>query len=168
MHARAFMRRVPPNILADDLEQAALVGLFDGLRRHPDGTGPGFEAYLRTRIRGAIKDELRAQDWIGRRNRARVAESAPTVVRFDDLSPTWQETFGADGDDPETSAIRTLDAAKAWTTPLAERDWRIMRARYRREIKQDDVGEAEHISAPRVSQREQIALALMRAHLSDP
>jgi RNA polymerase sigma factor (sigma-70 family) len=166
--ARTFLRRLPPNVLAEDVEQAALIGLFDGLRRYPDGDGPGFEAYLRMRIRGSIKDELRAQDWVGRRNRSGTAAEPPTVLRFDDVSPNWEDMFGGETEDAETLAIRNLDAAKAWAAPLQERDWRIMRARYQREIKQEHIADALGISPPRVSQREHFALARMRAHLSDP
>lgn len=46
----------------DDMEQIGLLGLLDALRRYgvPDGK---FGAFAAMRIRGAILDELRRQDW---------------------------------------------------------------------------------------------------------
>ncbi|WP_332673171.1 FliA/WhiG family RNA polymerase sigma factor [Aromatoleum sp.] len=46
----------------EDMEQIGLVGLLDALRRYgvPDER---FGAYAATRVRGAILDELRRQDW---------------------------------------------------------------------------------------------------------
>lgn len=46
-----------------------MVGLWDAVTRGVDHGG--FEWYVRTRIRGAILDELRRQDWLPRRARAR-------------------------------------------------------------------------------------------------
>src|SRR5690606_19499081 len=56
----------------------------------------GFEWYVRVRVRGAILDELRAQDWLPRRLRATVTAASegsegtgsipPSVVRLDDVS----------------------------------------------------------------------------------
>ncbi len=46
----------------DDMEQIGLMGLLESLRRYgqPDESFPGF---AKLRIRGAILDELRRQDW---------------------------------------------------------------------------------------------------------
>lgn len=46
----------------DDMEQIALLGLLEALRRYgePDD---GFGSYAAMRVRGAVLDELRRQDW---------------------------------------------------------------------------------------------------------
>jgi RNA polymerase sigma factor for flagellar operon FliA len=46
----------------EDMEQIGLMGLLEALRRYglPDG---GFGAFAALRVRGAILDELRRQDW---------------------------------------------------------------------------------------------------------
>jgi RNA polymerase sigma factor for flagellar operon FliA len=46
----------------DDMEQIGLMGLLEALRRYgtPD---TGFASYASMRVRGAILDELRRQDW---------------------------------------------------------------------------------------------------------
>ena len=62
-------RRLPANVLRDDLMAAGVFGLMDSLRRNGAECSETFEWYARTRIRGAIFDELRAQDWLPRRAR---------------------------------------------------------------------------------------------------
>lgn len=88
-------RRVPANVERDDLIAAGLFGLVDSLRRNGGDSGITFEWYARMRIRGAVLDELRAQDCLSRRARDAVnaANDGPdaehesvTWVGFDELS----------------------------------------------------------------------------------
>src|SRR5690554_5051326 len=57
----------------EDFEQVGLMGLLEAIRRYgePD---EAFEAFAFKRIRGAILDELRSQDWRPRRVRQGVHE----------------------------------------------------------------------------------------------
>lgn len=161
--ARAFRRRLPPNVLVEDLEQAALIGLLDGLSRHPQGGGEAYEWYLRRRISGSILDELRAQDWSPRRRK----RTLPPIVHLEDL-PLWADIMAGASVDAEEEAILRLDAAKAWATPIDKTDHHILVQRYRRGIKQDAVAAALKLSPPRISQREQRGLLQMRRHLEGP
>ena len=52
--------------------------LLDALRKNPSPRGPWFEGYVFLRVRGAIVDELRTQDWLGRNERRRETESRQT------------------------------------------------------------------------------------------
>jgi RNA polymerase sigma factor (sigma-70 family) len=70
--ARGFARKLPQSVLIEDLEAAASLGLWDAAKR--DAAHEHFEWYARTRIRGAVIDELRRQDWLPRRARARDPE----------------------------------------------------------------------------------------------
>jgi DNA-directed RNA polymerase specialized sigma subunit len=84
-----FLRRVRGNVSFDELRSAATYGLFDALRRGGAERGPVFTAYVRTRIRGAILDELRAHDWLSRSARRQErdgGEDRPrtTVIALDD------------------------------------------------------------------------------------
>jgi RNA polymerase sigma factor FliA len=65
--------RLPPHVELADLIQAGVFGLIDAIERFEPSLGIRFESYATQRIRGAILDELRAQDWVPRaiRNRAR-------------------------------------------------------------------------------------------------
>lgn len=59
---RQLNSQVSGAIDRDDMEQIGLMGLLEALRRYgePDS---GFGSYASLRIRGAILDELRRQDW---------------------------------------------------------------------------------------------------------
>jgi RNA polymerase sigma factor for flagellar operon FliA len=68
--------RLPAHIELADLIQAGVFGLLDAIDRFESDLGIRFEAYAAQRIRGAILDELRAQDWVPRAVRNRVRELA--------------------------------------------------------------------------------------------
>lgn len=80
-----FQKKVPRHVLREDLLAAGMAGLWDAIQRHTEGD---FEWYVRIKIRGAILDELRTQDWLPRRMRWLVStEDTPlAVVRFDEVS----------------------------------------------------------------------------------
>ncbi len=65
----------------DDMEQIALMGLLASLRRYgvPDEQFPG---YASQRIRGAILDELRQQDWRSRRLRKKNHQLSDAISRL--------------------------------------------------------------------------------------
>jgi RNA polymerase sigma factor (sigma-70 family) len=161
--ALSILRRLPRNVQRQDVEQAGLIGLLDALRRHPDGEGPGYEVYLRCRIRGEIYDELRRQSWGGRR---RVGAPVTHVSYLDDHDDQWQDAFAGQSEDPEQAAITRIDAAKAWRTPQKPRDIRIMRACYEGGRRHLDVGRDEGISEARVSQLVTASLVRMQRHLT--
>jgi RNA polymerase sigma factor for flagellar operon FliA len=69
---------LPAHVDIADLVQSGVFGLWDAIARFEPGRGLKFETYAMQRIRGAILDELRAQDWVPRlvRSRAREVERA--------------------------------------------------------------------------------------------
>jgi RNA polymerase sigma factor for flagellar operon FliA len=79
---RAVAHRVaaglPTYVDQSDLVQSGVFGLIDAVIRFDPARCPRFESYAAQRIRGAILDELRAQDWVPRsvRGRAREMERA--------------------------------------------------------------------------------------------
>jgi RNA polymerase sigma factor (sigma-70 family) len=164
--ARAFIRKLPANVQVGDLEQAAMLGALDAVRRKPGDSGAAFDWYCRTRIRGEIIDELRRQDWASRRTRQSQARGAPVVVRFDDIDERWQELFAGDNESAEDRAISRIDAAKAWSAPMTERHERIMRARFERGRKQSDVATDAGVSEARICQLESRLLRVMKSHLT--
>lgn len=64
--------RLPPNVMIDDLVQEGMAGLLDALRRYQPQPNLSFEAYARTRIRGAIYDACRRNDILPRHQRDRL------------------------------------------------------------------------------------------------
>lgn len=55
---------LPTHIEKDDLISNGFFGLLDAIERFDPMRGIKFETYAVTRIRGAILDSLRAQDWV--------------------------------------------------------------------------------------------------------
>ncbi|GAB1842405.1 RNA polymerase sigma factor FliA [Achromobacter xylosoxidans] len=69
--ALQLLARLPASVELDDLIQAGMIGLLDAVRRYQETADAQFETYATTRIRGAMLDELRGQDWLPRSVRAK-------------------------------------------------------------------------------------------------
>ncbi|TDD86627.1 RNA polymerase sigma factor WhiG [Saccharopolyspora karakumensis] len=69
---------LPSHVEISDLIQSGIFGLVDAIEKFEPERGLKFETYAMQRIRGAILDDLRAQDWVPRsvRSRARDVERA--------------------------------------------------------------------------------------------
>jgi RNA polymerase sigma factor for flagellar operon FliA len=80
--ARQLVGRFPANVELDDIVQDGMAGLLDALRRHDGDEGPGYEAYLGTRIRGAIYDALRRRDDLPRHMRQRLRHIETVSARL--------------------------------------------------------------------------------------
>jgi len=76
--ALQLLARLPASVQLDDLIQAGMIGLLDAMRRYQESPEAQFETYATARIRGAMLDELRSQDWLPRsvRNKSRKIEGA--------------------------------------------------------------------------------------------
>lgn len=76
--ALQLIAKLPASVELDDLMQAGMMGLLDAIRRYQQQADAQFETYAVTRIRGAMLDELRSQDWLPRsaRSKARSIEGA--------------------------------------------------------------------------------------------
>jgi len=76
--ALQLVARLPASVELDDLMQAGMLGLLDAARRYREMPDAQFETYATARIRGAMLDELRSQDWLPRsvRSKARRIEQA--------------------------------------------------------------------------------------------
>ena len=64
--AHHLLARLPASVQVDDLVQAGMIGLMDAASRFEEGQGAQFETYASQRIKGAMLDELRANDWMPR------------------------------------------------------------------------------------------------------
>lgn len=64
-----LMARLPSSVQFDDLVQNGLIGLLDAIGRFEEGFGAQFETYATQRIRGAMLDGLRENDWMPRQLR---------------------------------------------------------------------------------------------------
>ncbi|MFC5303339.1 RNA polymerase sigma factor FliA [Azospira restricta] len=61
-----LMSRLPSSVQADDLVQNGMIGLLDAIDRFEAGMGAQFETYATQRVRGAMLDGLRDNDWLPR------------------------------------------------------------------------------------------------------
>jgi len=103
--AHQMKAKLPPSVEVDDLIQAGMMGLLDAINRYEDNHGAQFETYAVLRIRGAMVDELRANDWMPRSTRQNMkkVESAMTAL---------QQRLGR--------APTELDVAKSLDIPLED------------------------------------------------
>lgn len=90
---RQLMSQAGSALDTDDMQQVGLVGLLDALRRYwpPDEK---FPAYAAVRVRGAILDELRRQDWRPRAVRQechRIRDAVRELTRQLGREPTQTE-----------------------------------------------------------------------------
>jgi RNA polymerase sigma factor for flagellar operon FliA len=67
--AHHMMAKLPPSVEVDDLIQVGLIGLSEALTRFEASQGIQFETFATQRIRGAMLDELRENDWMSRGSR---------------------------------------------------------------------------------------------------
>ncbi|WP_374681524.1 RNA polymerase sigma factor FliA [Accumulibacter sp.] len=77
-----LIARLPASVLLDDLVQNGMLGLLDAIGRFEAGVGAQFEAYAAQRVRGAMLDSLRENDWLPRslRRSCRLIEAAITQL----------------------------------------------------------------------------------------
>ncbi|MGI4858382.1 MAG: RNA polymerase sigma factor FliA [Janthinobacterium lividum] len=61
-----IVAKLPSSVELDDLIQAGMIGLLDAANRYKGELGAQFETYASQRIRGAILDQLRDNDWLPR------------------------------------------------------------------------------------------------------
>ena len=175
--AGGFQRKLPRNVLREDLIAAGMSGLWDAIRRHPDGGDDSFEWYVRVRIRGAILDELRAQDWLPRRARAAAEANAgtdayvppPSVVRIDDVSEWEQNRCLADASSSESAVAAkfTQETLVKAVELLPERERHIVSSHYFRGVKFKDLGAELGVSEPRISQLHSRAIARLKELMAD-
>jgi RNA polymerase sigma factor for flagellar operon FliA len=73
---RELLNRVPGHVHADDLSSAGFAALLGAARSFDVSRGIPFHRFAAVRIRGALLDELRGQDWASRSVRARARRTS--------------------------------------------------------------------------------------------
>ena len=81
--AHYMMAKLPASVEVDDLIQVGLIGLADALSRYEASQGVQFETFATQRIRGAMLDELRGNDWMSRGSRKSQKEIESTMRRLE-------------------------------------------------------------------------------------
>ena len=80
--AKKISVRLPANIDVEDLVSNGVIGLMDAIDKYDATRDNKFKTYAEFRIRGAILDGLRAQDWVPRsvRDKAKMLERSHTQL----------------------------------------------------------------------------------------
>ncbi|MDV6012795.1 FliA/WhiG family RNA polymerase sigma factor [Haloechinothrix sp. LS1_15] len=73
---------LPTHVDIGDLVQSGIFGLVDAIEKFDPDKGLKFETYAMQRIRGAILDDLRSQDWVPRAVRSRAKEVERALERL--------------------------------------------------------------------------------------
>ncbi|MBP6217444.1 MAG: FliA/WhiG family RNA polymerase sigma factor [Oligoflexales bacterium] len=81
--AQRISVRLPSNIDIDDLISAGVIGLMDAIEKYDPSRDNKFKTYAEFRIRGAILDELRSQDWVPRSVRDKAKKIERTYAELE-------------------------------------------------------------------------------------
>ncbi len=81
-----LVSRLPPSVQPDDLIQSGLIGLLEALRNYDPSQGASFETYAGIRIRGAMLDEVRKNDWIPRSVHKKARMLAEVVKKIENAT----------------------------------------------------------------------------------
>ena len=104
----------------DDLVQYGVFGLKDAINSFDAGRGVKFETYCSTRVRGAMLDGLKAQQWLSRDQRqklTRFSEAQQTLLMEKGAPAGDEELAGRIGVCPST--IRRLEREAVGSSPLS-------------------------------------------------
>lgn len=119
--AQAFMRYLPSNVEKADLIQVGLIGVAQAAMtfvwegdRETEEANEAFVRYARMRVKGAMLDELRQMDHLGRAQRRKVK-----VIQV--ASERWRASHGADPTAAELSQSCGIDTKEIFELELAAR-----------------------------------------------
>ncbi|WP_170007390.1 FliA/WhiG family RNA polymerase sigma factor [Bacillus fonticola] len=107
-HVQRIAAGLPKNVSKDDIESWALFGLYDAIEKFEPARDLKFDTYASFRVRGAILDGLRKEDWLPRSTREK-------AKRIDAMTEKLTHTFNRQ---PTTEEL--ADALE-WTSQEVEK-----------------------------------------------
>ncbi|TDD02359.1 FliA/WhiG family RNA polymerase sigma factor [Saccharopolyspora terrae] len=111
---------LPSHVEISDLIQSGIFGLVDAIEKFEPERGLKFETYAMQRIRGAILDDLRAQDWVPRSVRSRARDVERALERLEaKLQRTATDAELADELELSLDELRELFAQLQMTSVVA-------------------------------------------------
>jgi RNA polymerase sigma factor for flagellar operon FliA len=186
--AHYMMARLPASVEFDDVLQAGMLGLLDAVARYEETQGAQFETYAAQRIRGAIVDELRRNDWLPRSVRRTEGEIASQLsVPIEEYQHQLHQARGhqllysEDFDDPEGESVvdpgapqDILDALiddelrqriASGVADLPAREKTVMSLYYEKELNLREIGQVLGVTESRVCQLHSQAVVRLRSQL---
>jgi RNA polymerase sigma factor FliA len=151
--ASELMAAKLPRVSAQELQSYGVFGLIDAIEKFQPSRGVKFETYAPRRIRGAILDGLRGEDWV------------PRLVRIRRQEPRRMLSIGADeqaghlellADDRASRDLERVDAADFFARAcrgLNEAEQFIVRMYFEAGLTMRQIGDALELSESRVSQK---------------
>ncbi|WP_261132869.1 FliA/WhiG family RNA polymerase sigma factor [Bacillus sp. Marseille-Q3570] len=82
-HVQRIAVGLPRNVNKDELRSHGLLGLYDALKKFDPTRDLKFDTYASFRIRGAILDGLRREDWLPRSLREKTKKIDSTIERME-------------------------------------------------------------------------------------
>lgn len=82
-HVQRISVTLPKNVSRDDLRSFGLVGLYDALEKFDPSRDLKFDTYASFRVRGAILDGLRKEDWLPRGTREKAKKIEATIGKLE-------------------------------------------------------------------------------------
>jgi len=171
--ALGMYRHVPPTLEPSDLQQAGIIGLIEASQRYKPESGVPFHIYAKYRIRGAVRDAVRAADWWSRGARAQEKKTGIAVenpLSLDYLLCLGNEQIEASflyvlsADDPQQDVFLLERLCTAFRS-LPERQQTLLRLYYREGRTMQEIGVVLDVQESRVSQMHTEALAALRRRL---
>ncbi|MDK9725939.1 MAG: RNA polymerase sigma factor FliA [Sterolibacteriaceae bacterium MAG5] len=109
-----LMARLPASVQVEDLVQNGMLGLLDAMGRFEEGLGAQFETYAVQRIRGAMLDGLRENDWLPRgvRREMRRVEAAIQQLEHQNGRPPMEKELAEALDMPLEDYRKLLQEAR--------------------------------------------------------
>ena len=104
---------LPPTVDSDDLMGYGVMGLIAAIERFSPERGFKFETFAVSRIRGAIIDELRSQDWLPRSVRQKAKEMEANIRSL-------EHQLGRTATDQELADSLGVDVAPTSTNSILQ------------------------------------------------
>ncbi|WP_043888170.1 RNA polymerase sigma factor FliA [Methylophaga thiooxydans] len=100
-----LIARLPASVDVEDLIQAGMIGLLDASHQFDSSQGASFETYAGIRIRGAMLDEIRRNDWAPRSVHRKAREISSTMQVI-------EQQKGRNASDAEVAQAMGLDISE--------------------------------------------------------
>lgn len=82
-HIQKIAAGLPNTVSKDDLKSFGLIGLYDAMEKYDMTKESKFDTYASIRIRGAILDGLRKEDWLPRTSREKTKKLEAFIERLE-------------------------------------------------------------------------------------
>ncbi|MEH7222583.1 FliA/WhiG family RNA polymerase sigma factor [Bacillus sp. JJ1566] len=82
-HVQRISVTLPKSVNKDDLKSLGMIGLYDALEKFDPSRDLKFDTYASFRIRGAILDGLRKEDWLPRSSREKSKKVEAAIERLE-------------------------------------------------------------------------------------